>query len=265
MSVALPPSARRLERGKFVRLCYQLGQSKASGVLSLEPDQGTSEQFILRHGQLFTHSSDALGRQTRRRLETLAQVCCHANFDVGLAAIPPSVGRPFSLLDWARSHLESQIDAARAQDLVRELAGVRLALLADKLPHANSLDATDRRILDAMRMPRRLDQIWPMARTPRFRLLCFIHFLRSVGALREQGVSAVAQPAIGSPGRQRQAMATLGLRAMAGPKDIKRAYRRLARCLHPDLNSAKSVAHRRACEQRLVDVNSAYRELMQAL
>jgi DnaJ-domain-containing protein 1 len=115
-----------------------------------------------------------------------------------------------------------------------------------------------------MRMPRRLDQIWPLARTPRFRLLCFLHFLRSVGALREEGVSAPKQPAMVSPGRQEKAMATLGLRDEAGPQDIKRAYRRLARSLHPDLNSARSVAHRRASEQRLVDVNSAYRELMQA-
>ncbi len=264
MSVSLPPSAQSLERGEFVRLCYQLGQRKATGVLTFELDRGKSERLILRRGQVFAPSSDALGRQTRRRLEILAASGCYAHFESGRAAHPPSEGHSFSLLDWARNHLETQLDAARAQDLVRELAGVRLVALADRLPHADELDATDRRILDAMRMPRRLDQIWPRARTPRFRLLCFIHFLRSVGALREQGVSALTQPAIGSPGRQKQAMATLGLRDKAGPQDIKRAYRRLARSLHPDLNSAQSVAHRRACEQRLVHVNSAYRELMQA-
>ena len=264
MSVSLPPSAQCLERGEFVRLCYQLGQRKATGVLTFKLDQGQSERLILRRGQVFARNRDALGRQTRRRLEILAVAGCYAHFDSGRATHLPEEGHAFSLLDWTRSHLESQLDAARARDLTRELAGVRLVALADRLPHGNSLDATDRRILDAMRMPRRLDQIWPLARTPRFRLLCFLHFLRSVGALREEGVSAPKQPAMVSPGRQEKAMATLGLRDEAGPQDIKRAYRRLARSLHPDLNSARSVAHRRASEQRLVDVNSAYRELMQA-
>ena len=263
MSVSRPPSAQRLERGEFVRFCYQLGQRKATGVLTLALSQGKSEQLNLRRGYVVADDADSRGRLTRRRLETLAAASCLANFDSGRAPAT-GLGHAISLLDWARFHLESQIDAARAQDLVRELAGVRLVALTDKLPPSTSLDATDRRILNAMRLPRRLDQIWPLARTPRFRMLCFVHFLRSVGALREEGVSARPQPALSSSGRQQKAMATLGLRSLADPRDIKRAYRRLARSLHPDLNSAQSVAHRRACELRLVDVNSAYRELMQA-
>ncbi|MCP4449617.1 MAG: hypothetical protein GY811_30450, partial [Myxococcales bacterium] len=175
--MSLPPSAQRLERGEFVLLCFRLGQSKSTGVLTLELDQGKSELLVLRRGQVFTRNSDALGRQTKRQLETLAVAGCYAHFDAGLAAYPPSLGRPFSLADWARSHLESQLDSARAQELVRELAGVRLMANPDKLPDAGSLDATDLRIIETMRMPRRLDQIWPLTRTPRFRLLCFIHFL----------------------------------------------------------------------------------------
>jgi len=264
MSVSLPPSAQRLERGEFVLLCYRLGQSKATGVLTLELDQGKSELLVLRRGHVFTRNSDALGRQTRRRLETLAVAGCYAHFDSGLAAYPPSIGRPFSLTDWARSHLESQIDSARAQDLVRELAGVRLVAVADKLPDMANLDATDQRIVETMRMPRRLDQIWPLARTPRFRLLCFIHFMRAVGAVREQGVATSVRPRIGTPGRQSEAMKTLGLKGFASPQEVKRAYRNLARTLHPDLNHTQSRSQRRASEQRLADVNSAYRELMQA-
>ncbi|MCP4449636.1 MAG: DnaJ domain-containing protein, partial [Myxococcales bacterium] len=134
-----------------------------------------------------------------------------------------------------------------------------------KLPDAGSLDATDLRIIETMRMPRRLDQIWPLTRTPRFRLLCFIHFLRAIGAVHEQGVATSARPRIGTPARQSEAMRTLGLKGLAAsPQDVKRAYRHLARTLHPDLNHAQSHAHRRASEQRLADVNSAYRELMQS-
>ncbi len=45
-------------------------------------------------------------------------------------------------------------------------------------------------MLVAMSSPRRLDQIWPLARTPRFRLLSFVHFLRAVGALDVEGIVA---------------------------------------------------------------------------
>ncbi len=267
MSVKLPPTAQSLERGEFVRYCYRLGLREATGVLSIQLTPSRAELLILRRGQVFTRDSDALGRETRLRLERISSSSCTVHFDGGLAAYPPSLGRPFSLTQWARQHLESQMDSARAQDLVRQLAGVRLSIQSDKLPA--DLDATDQRILAAMSVPRRLDQIWPLARTPRFRLLCFVHFLRSIGAVRESGVAAAhLRPPIGSPKRKAEAMRTLGLAGDSNSpidrQEVKRAYRKLARALHPDLNSAQSHAKQQRFERQLVHVNSAYRELMQA-
>jgi hypothetical protein len=262
-----PAEGERLERGDFVRLCYRLGHSAATGVLTLELDgrkqQARSELLILRRGQVFTRESDALGRETAARMERLASATHRAHFDAGLAAYPPSLGRPFSLVSWARQHLERQIDSARAQELVRELAGARLELCPDKLPDDRHLDATDRRILDAMKRPRRLDQIWPLARTPRFRLLTFVHFLRAVGAVRERGVAAAGRAVPGSASRQREALAALGIAHHASRDEVKRVYRRLARELHPDLNASLSGPSRRRLEQQLAEINSAYRELMQ--
>lgn len=255
-------SSKRLERGDFVRLCYRLGTEKATGVLALALDNGSSELLILRRGQLFTRESADLGRKTLQRMERLASQGCCATFDGGLAAYPPSMGHPFALTRWARSHLEAQLDSARAQELVRELTGARLRVVEEALPSDAEIDSTDRRILDAMSRPRRLDQIWPLARAPRFRLLCFVHFLRSVGAIEESGVAAQRTPPLGSPERQAQAMRTLGLSGLADRQDVKRAYRRLARKLHPDLNRAQDQARKRQNEQRLATVNSAYRELM---
>jgi hypothetical protein len=232
-------------------------------VLALALDNGSSELLILRRGQLFTRESADLGRKTLQRMERLASQGCCATFDGGLAAYPPSMGHPFALTRWARSHLEAQLDSARAQELVRELTGARLCVVKEALPADAEIDSADRRILDAMNRPRRLDQIWPLARAPRFRLLCFVHFLRSVGAIEESGVAARRSPALGSPERQAQAMRTLGLSGLADRQDVKRAYRKLARQLHPDLNRAQDAARRRANEQRLATVNSAYRELMQ--
>jgi hypothetical protein len=223
MSESLPPSAQRLERGDFVRLCYRLVCRKATGVLSLAIDDGSSELLILRRGRLFTRDTEDSSRKTRLRMERLSSTGCCAHFDSGLAAYPPSIGQPFALTTWARSHLEAQLDSPRAQDLVRELTGARLSLNSDFLPDPGEMDSTDQRILEAMKRPRRLDQIWPLARAPRFRLLCFVHFLRSVGAVEESGVAARRSPPIGSPARQAEAMRTLGLSGLANRQEVKRA------------------------------------------
>jgi DnaJ-domain-containing protein 1 len=169
------------------------------------------------------------------------------------------VRRQFALAAWARRHLEGQVDAARARDLVAELAGVRLALRPELAPDPSLCDQTDARILEAMLQPRRLDQIWPLARTPRFRLLTFLHFLRSVGAVSLLGVAA---PAPEPRNRKRDgAHRLLGISPDADRATVKRAYRRLARALHPDLNPSADEERRRTLERKLAQITDAYREL----
>src|SRR5256885_968568 len=68
----------------------------------------------------------------------------------------------------------------------------------------------DRGWLAAMAHPRRLDQIWPLARTPRFRLLAFVHFLRSVDAVDTQGVVEPIRAPMLDP-RRIAALALLGV------------------------------------------------------
>src|SRR5690606_33885675 len=120
-------------------------------------------------------------------------------------------------------------------------------------------DDADRRMLVAMAAPRRLDQIWPLARTPRFRLLAFVHFLRSVGALEVEGVAAErATPATGD---RLAAARLLGVDATADLETVKRAYRRLARALHPDLQSEVDVHRRRVLERRFAEITAAYEAL----
>jgi hypothetical protein len=54
----------------------------------------------------------------------------------------------------------------------------------------------------------------------------------------------------------------LGLPPGAREADIKRAYRRLARSVHPDLHPEATADERRALEARLVTLNEAYRVLV---
>jgi DnaJ-domain-containing protein 1 len=252
----------RLARGEFVRLIYRLARTHATGVLSVQPGRGAPEILVLRRGQLVAAEQEPGegSRRTAQRLERLAVLeGARAHFDGGLAAYPPGgVLRQYNLAVWARSHLESQLDAGQAQAMLHELAGARLALRAELAPELAWCDETDRRILAAMAVPRRLDQIWPLARTARFRLLTFLYFLRAVGAVTPLGVSAPIAVASGDSDAYRM----LGVPAGSDRETVKRAYRRLARALHPDLNVEMSQERRRQLEQKLAVINTAYRRLL---
>jgi len=264
------PRAEPLGRGDFVRVVYRLGRALATGVLTVQVPRGRAEVLVLRRGHLITSEADALGRLAAARLARLAVIDgASCSFDGGTAAYPPgSHGRILSLTRWVRTHVESQLDASRADRLIHELAGVRIAVRPEHEPDAALCDDTDRRILAAMAQPRRLDQIWPLARTPRFRLLAFIHFLRSVGALTMVGVASerhasgphVAAPIAADP--RTAALRLLGVAGDAERDDVKRAYRRLARALHPDLHQDLSDDRRRELETKLAAVTAAYQQLV---
>lgn len=243
-------------------MIYRLARTHATGVLTVQPARGAAELLVLRRGQLVAAEQEPGdgSRRTALRLERLASLDgARAHFDGGVAAYPPGGAlRQYNLAVWARAHLESQLDAAQAQAMLHELAGARLALRPELTPELAWCDETDRRILAAMAVPRRLDQIWPLARTARFRLLAFLYFLRAVGAVMPLGVSAPVLDA----SADREAYRMLGVPAGADRETVKRAYRRLARALHPDLNAEASEDRRRQLEKKLAAVNTAYRRLL---
>jgi DnaJ-domain-containing protein 1 len=240
--------------GELVRALYRLGRGAATGTLTITLPGQRPEVLVLRRGHLITSDTDAVGRIAAGRLARLAATPgAVATFDGGAALYPPGALRQLSLVAWVRHHLESQLDAGRAAQLAIELAGARLVLGAHLAPTA--ADDTDRRILDALAQPRRLDELVAIARAPRFRLLCFVHFLRAVGAL---GVTGVAAVRIDRVDPRTHARRLLGVDDHADPITIKRAYRRLARALHPDLRPDLDEPRRRDLERRFADVTAAY-------
>ena len=78
-------------------------------------------------------------------------------------------------------------------------------------------------------------------------------------------MAARSFPRPGTAARHRAALKALGLSTDANRDELKRAYRRLARKLHPDLHAGKSALQRKQLERQLATVNHAYRELMQQL
>ena len=260
-----------LPRGGFPRLAYRLGRSHATGTLTVVPD-AAGGPLVLRRGALVAAPTDDRGAHARTRLARLAAAGdSRYHFDGGSAPYPPGASVTVPLAAWARQHLEAQLDGGRADALTAELAGRRLVLPADPGLPADLLDEADRRIVAAMVQPRRLDQLWTQARVPRFRLLTFLHFLRQIGLLTVGEIAAhdsgphrrppPAPPAAAASPRA-AALRLLGLSGPADRDDIKRAYRRLARALHPDLQPHVDADRRRQLETRLAEASAAAAALL---
>jgi DnaJ-domain-containing protein 1 len=248
--------AKRLTRGELVRYLYRLGRQGGSGLLTIAGSGPRHDMLALRRGAAIVPEGELARRALASRLVRLVALDdVTVAFDGGLTAYPPGATNTLSLAAWARAHLEQQLDGSLADALARDLAGVRIALRADLAPEP--ADEADRRMIAAMDRPRRLDQIAPLARTPRFRLLAFVHFLRSVDAISLSGIVA-DRP---DPARS-AACALLGIPDHADLETVKRAYRRLARALHPDLQPDVDILRRRSLELRFAEVTAAYERLL---
>lgn len=267
MQTACADLRRTLGRGELLRVAYRLGRSGASGVLTLAVRAAPGsrpEVFVLRRGAAVCAEGESARRSVIARLaRAAAEPALAAVFEAGVAPYPPGAVHQVALAGWARSHAEAQVDAPRADALVRELTGRRIRLRAELAPEP--LDEADRRMLAALGQPRRLDEIWPLSRAPRFRLLALVHFLRAVDALDAdpapdaRTASRATAPSPPAPaGPRHRALVLLGLDDAADAEHIKRAYRRLARALHPDLQPGADDRERRALERRFAEVTAAY-------
>ncbi|MDB4952707.1 MAG: hypothetical protein JWO36_276 [Myxococcales bacterium] len=245
-------------------MLYRLGRQTASGVLTLTTTGSPrGEIFVLRRGAVMIGEGELARRALVGRLARfLSLERTIAVFEGGVTAYPPGAQHQLPLATWTRTHLEQQLDSSLAEMLVRELAGVRISLRPDLAPDLATCDEADRRMLAAMAQPRRLDQIWPLARTPRFRLLAFLHFLRGVDALALEGVAADPPPVRRFEARDDAARRLLGVDGDADVETVKRAYRRLARSLHPDLQPDADGERRRVLERRFAEVTAAYESLI---
>jgi DnaJ domain len=289
-----------LERGDLAPFLYRLGHAQVTGVLDLVPVPGGGEELWIERGCVATGAADPMGRVTARRLGGLAgmrrvRYSFAAGAHTGAGSLQAG-GPALHLSGWARSHLEAQLDAQCARVLLEELAGPRLSIAPGCAPPATVCDEIDLRIVAAMQEPRPLHEIWRLARTSRFRLLSFLYFLRSVRALHLAGgtraasslsgpgacgpaeIGAGGQPEHSAAGQRgpaqpaqdvrqdalRQAERLLGVAQGADRAAIRRAYRRRARALHPDLQPQLSELQRRRLEHALAVVTDAYEQLLAA-
>lgn len=231
----------------FARLAYRLGLSRASGAFVLE---GRSVVRVVR-GVALTDDKDVLGRRVFESLSRLA-----GDSAVWFQRCDPqaNVGRSFPLVTWARTQ-SAPFLGEQSVRIIPELS-----------PPLELLDETDRALVIALRSPRTPRELASLARAPRFRVSSLLGFLEAMGAL---AMSAATPGPLQEPrwvaerGPRAAALELLGLSPEAEWADVRRAFRALARRLHPDLHVGLAADRRRELELRLAKINAAYAALAQ--
>lgn len=119
-----------------------------------------------------------------------------------------------------------------------------------RAPHASCLGQDERPLLALLQRPRTLAELAQTNVCPPPRIERLLAFLDQVGAL------IVTSDGLPSP------WAVLELPDGAPLDDVKRAFRRLARELHPDRHPGLDEPARRELERRFAEVSAAYEKLV---
>jgi hypothetical protein len=240
----LPGRLRSTTLGDMLGACYR---SRSNGMLELVEDRGRVHRIHLAQGCVVAveldGASPSLAEILRRQrlagddvlrrslLRAIASRRLHGEVLVDEFQLAPCV---------VRSALRHQLVA-------------RLAVL-EKLVDARVVFRV------AVRPPR-----WAVQSAP----LDPHEFLHGRRRARERpsescgGAPYGAEAAASSqPGPDAGAWRVLGISPGVGVTEIKRAYRRLARSVHPDLHPGATDDQRRALEARFVQINAAYRTLV---
>lgn len=210
----------------FLAFVYDLGRRRCTGVLSLGGRGGT---LSIHEGGAVLAETDVLGR--------------HASEELARAAAPGSKGWDFQpeivriqwgslpLARWVRLHTEREVGRDLAARLTADVGGARIALRAGAALDLEHLDATDRLLAGALERARPASELGTVARAPRFRLLAFLHFLRSIGALAMLPDGASLR---GSPARDGRASPPAGSRTASIQSSTPSAFPSRARLAKRD-------------------------------
>ncbi len=150
-----------------------------------------------------------------------------------------------------RQHVEAQV---LSTERLRERVGQK-PLTVSLPPHPSALLSDEREIVSWLQQAQTIDQLLQRGELPSSRLFRLLVYLDALGVL----VIGLAT------GQLAAAYALLELPASATRADVKSAYRRLARSLHPDQFPGASLTELRARSDRFAAIAAAYRLLSQTL
>ncbi|MGZ3406758.1 MAG: J domain-containing protein [Polyangia bacterium] len=166
-------------------------------------------------------------------------------FDDKLPLLKRGAVPPFHPAAVVRNALAADGDAFRA----RAANGARLQLVTQ--PHPSCIGLDERALVAMLASPRTLEELERAQLTAPARVARLCAFLEAVGALSVESELSLAS-----------AYALLEIGDGASAEEVKRAYRRLARALHPDVHPNASPEELRELERRFAAVSAAYRRLV---
>jgi hypothetical protein len=173
-------------------------------------------------------------------------------FDMHLALTQHGAVTPFHPAAVVRNIVAARLPDEEAW---RARAGTgRLRLVMP--PHASCLGHDEKPLVSFLATPHNLAELDAARLCPPARAARLLAFLDAVGAITLDHAVALELVSL------RDAYARLELPDGAPLDEVKRAYRRLARALHPDLHPDASPAEHRELERRFAEVSAAYRRLM---
>jgi hypothetical protein len=231
----------------IARLLYARSSSSVTGVLYVYSRSGT-RRIELRQG--WVNAIDAGPSAPARpeaQLRYIMRLRAPAEFHQNATMSAWRTISPFHPAPSIRNHVEAQ--HLQPEQVRRRIGQQRIAI--SLIPHTSCIGWDEKPLVGYMAQPHTLHEIEQSGICPPLRTLRLITFLDAVGALS-------LYPAVHP---MADAYALLGLIPGATPEQIKSAYRRLARELHPDVHPNASAVERNALAARFAAIHAAYRRL----
>lgn len=219
----------------------------AGGVLYVYSRSGT-RRIELRQG--WVHALDAGPSAPARpeaQLRYIMRLRAPAEFHASATMNAWRTLTPFHPAPSIRNHVEAQ--HLQPEAVRRRLGQQRIAIAM--APHPSCIGWDEKPLVSFLAQPHTLREIEGAGICPPLRTIRLVMFLDAVGAL---AVYPVVHPLA-------DAYALLGLIPGATPEQIKSAYRRLARELHPDVHPHATPSERNALASRFAAIHAAYRRL----
>ena len=236
------------------RLLYALASHAGTGAISIEfaVAHGAAEtrhaRVELDRGFVYAIAFDQGAGAHPRAEENLRRLLKHkdarSRFEPG--AEPLRAGRvtPFQPAGVLRNHFEAELPATAGPSLRARAGREKLRLIHP--PHPSCLGADERRLIALLAVPRSLAELDDFRVAPPPRSERLLAFLEAAAAL-------TVGPSV---------YHLLGVAEGAPLDEVRRAYKRVARDLHPDLHPDAPEPDRRRMESRLGALTAAWRALL---
>lgn len=243
--VTLPRLPGPLE---FARLLYEHTVREHRGILEITTAKGP---IRLQLGAGFVYALDAgpdapVSPESQVRYVLRARGTAH--FHLGKTLSARFFVEPFRPDFSIRAHIEAQ---HLSPEKLRQRIGSNPVTVSFP-PHPSALFPGEQAVLDRLLTAASFHDLCSVCDLPPTRILQLLLFLDALGVL-----------VVGMTSRElAQAFALLDLSKHATHAEVKSAYRRLARTLHPDQFPTATPTEKRALSDRFSAIHNAYRVLL---